>query len=309
VIVPCGDLGGSGMRPEKGREDYLEVAESVPYMVRRACELYGCEDPDVIVTIASLGHGFGSGSLPEHVKVIKESFPNAVHLVFAVTPFYFEGGAPLIRAYNSLKEAVKQVTVFPASNQIASLKIGMDPKRVRLSDVYYVINSRIAEVLDTLFEALTASQDIRMGIDRSDLRNIIQGELGAMGMAKYPTLANLTADRLLQDLAASIYARLAVGPEGAYGTYIIDSCEEVPLALLNGLTSQLILKWGLKTQFLKPLIIERERPGASVLAIVTNITLGKHVERELHGLVFGLQSGEYWSKSLAKKIKGLFSRK
>lgn len=308
VPVPCGDLGGSGMRPEKGREDYLEVADGIPYMVEKACKLYGCEDPDVIVTIASLGHGFGSGSLPEHVKVIKENFPNTVQLVFAVTPFYFEGEAPLIRAYNSLKETVKHVTVFPISNQIASLKLGVDPQRIRLNDVYYVVNSRIAETLDTLFEALTASQGVRMGMDRSDLRNMMQGEIGAIGMAKYPTLANLTADRLLQDLSTSIYARLAIGPEGAYGTYIIDSCEEVPLALLNELSRLLILKWGFKTQFLKPLIVERERPGVSVLTMMTNIVLSKHIERELHSLVFGLQSGEYWSKSLVKKIKGLFSR-
>ncbi|RLF13315.1 MAG: hypothetical protein DRJ97_08345 [Thermoprotei archaeon] len=309
VPILCGDGGGSGMRPEKGREDYLEVAEGVPFIIEKACEAYGCDEPDVIVTIASVGHGFGSGSLPEHVKVVKESYPNAAQLVFVITPFYFEGETPLVRAYTSLKEAVKHTTVFPLSNQIASLKLGIDPQRIKLDDVLYVINARIAEVLDALFESLTASEGVRMGMDRSDLKNMMQGELGAIGMVKYPSLAGLTVDRVLQDLASSIYARLAVRSEGAYGTYIIDSCEEGPLALLNELSRQLVLKWAFRTQFLKPLIIERDRPGVTILTIMTNILLSKHVESELHSLVFGMQAGEYWTKSLAKKLKGLFFKR
>jgi len=307
--VPCGNGGGSGMRPEKGREDYLEVAESIPYMIEKACEVYGCEEPDLIVTIASVGHGFGSGSLPEHVKVVKENFPNAVQLVFTVTPFYFEGDAPLVRAYRSLREAVKHTTVFPLSNQIASLKMSIDPQKIRLTDVYHVVNSRIAEILNTLFEALTASEGVRMGMDKSDLRNMMQGEIGAIGMARYYSLAGITVDKVLQDMASSIYARLTVRTEGAYGTYIIDSNEQVPLALLNELSRQLILKWAFRTQYLKPLVIEREREGVSIFTIMTNIVLSKQVERELHSLIFGLQAGEYWTKSFASKIKKLFFRK
>jgi cell division GTPase FtsZ len=307
LSIPCGGLGGSGMNPEKGREDYLEVADVVPHIVEKACEAYGCEDPDVVVTIASVGHGFGSGSLPEHVKVIKGSYPNTVHIVFAVTPFHFEGEAPMIRAYVSLREAVKQVTVFPLSNHIAGMKLGMDPRKVKVSDVFNAINSHVAEVLNTLFSALTATEGVRMGMDRSDLMSLIRGEVGAIGMAKYQSLLGLTADRVLQDVASSIYVKPVVGPDGAYGTYLVDSCEKVPLSLLNELSRLLVSRWMLKTQYLKPLILERDRLGSSILVILTNLLLRKHVEGELQSLILGSEAGEYWSKSLAKKIKGLFS--
>ncbi|MCX8204763.1 MAG: hypothetical protein N3H31_03845 [Candidatus Nezhaarchaeota archaeon] len=306
LVVPCGDLGGSGMEPEKGREDYLEVAGMVPRLVEEACRVYGCTEPDVIVTVASLGHGFGSGSLPEHLRVIKESFPKAIQLVFAVTPFHFEGWDPLVRAFNSLKVAIKHATVFPLSNHIASLKLGGDLHKVGLDDVYSIINSRIAETLSTLFDAFTALEGVKMGMDRSDLRNIMRGELGAVGVAKYSSASNLTVERVLQDLASSIYVRLAAGPDGLYGTYIIDSGSPIPLALLNELSRELVLKWSFKSQFLKPLIIERPRQGVSILAIMTNILFGKHAEREIFSLLFGLYLGDYWSKLLAKKLRELF---
>ena len=307
LSIPCGDLGGSGMNPEKGREDYLEVVDVIPHIVEKACEAYGCEDPDVVVTIASVGHGFGSGSLPEHVKAVKSSYPNTVHIVFAVTPFHFEGEGPMIRAYTSLKEAVKHITVFPLSNHIASLKLNVDPRKVKLSDVFNAINSHVVEVLNSLFDALTATEGIRMGMDRSDLMNMIQGEVGAIGMAKYQSLSGLTADKVLQDVASSIYVKPVVGPDGAYGTYLVDSCEKVPLSLLNELSRLLVSRWMLKTRYLKPLILERDRLGSTVLVILTNLLLRKHVERELQSLVLGSEAGEYWSKSLAKKLKGLLS--
>lgn len=306
AIVPCGDLGGSGMVPEKGREDYLEVAELVPRIVERACKVCGCAEPDAIVTVASLGHGFGSGALPEHLRVIKEAFPKAAQLAFAITPFHFEGWDPLVRAFTSLKEAVKHATVFPLSNHIASLKLGVDLNEVRLDDVYNAINARVTEALSTLFDALTTPEGVKMGMDKSDLRNILRGELGAVGMAKYPSLSGLTVERALQDLASSIYVRLVAGADGLYGTYIIDSDSSVPVAFLNELSRELMLKWSVRSQFLKPLIIERPRPGASIFVILTNILFGKHAEREIFSHIFGLYLGDYWSKAFARKLKKLF---
>lgn len=306
VVVPCGDLGGSGMMPEKGREDYLEVAGLVPRIVEEACKACGCAEPDVVITMASLGHGFGSGALPEHLRVIKESFPKSVQLVFAITPFHFEGWDPLVRAFNSLKEAAKHATVFPLSNQIASLKLGQDLNRVRLDDVYNAINIRIAEAIGTLFDSLTASEGVKMGMDKSDLRKVLKGELGAVGIAKYPSLSGLTTERILNDLASSIYVRIAAGPEGLYGTYIIDSGSPVPLALLNELSRELILKWSFKSQLLKPLIIERPRQDSTILVIMTNILFGRHAEREIFSHLFGLYLGDYWSKAFVKRMKSLF---
>ncbi|MEM4699860.1 MAG: hypothetical protein QXT74_02780 [Candidatus Nezhaarchaeales archaeon] len=306
LVIPCGDLGGSGMMPEKGREDYLEVAELVPRVVEKACEACGCAEPDIVVTVASLGHGFGSGALPEHLKVIKESFPRSVQLVFAITPFHFEGWDPLVRAFNSLKESTKYATVFPLSNQVASLKLGQDLNKVKLDDVYEAINSRVAEALGTLFDSLTTSEGVKMGMDKSDLRNILKGELGAVGVAKYPSLSGLTVERVLNDLASSIYVRIVAGPEGLYGAYIIDSGSPVPLALINELSRELILKWSFRSQFLKPLIIERPKPESTILVIMTNILFGKHAEREIFSQLFGLYLGDYWSKLLVKKLKELF---
>ncbi|RLF14943.1 MAG: hypothetical protein DRJ97_05280 [Thermoprotei archaeon] len=309
VIIKCGDGGGSGMKPEKGREDYLGIADDIPGIVEKACEIYGCEEPDVIVTIASLGHGFGSGSLPEHARLIKERFPNAVHLIFGITPFYFEGDSAIIRAYNSLKETVKHNTVFLLSNQIASVKARTDPMKLKLSEVYNNINERISHMLTNFFEALTTTEGVMMGLDRADLKNVIQGEIGGMGMVKYPSLEGLSAEKLLNDVMATIYMKPIVEGPGIRGTYILDSKDSVPISLLNSLNTILITKWLFKTDSFKPLVIERRKEFTSFILLMAGMSLKKQIEKGLDILVFGLETGEYWSKAIAKGIKKLFKRK
>lgn len=308
VVVSCGDGGGSGMRPEKGREDYLDVADEVPAIVEKACEAYGCEEPDVIVTIASLGHGFGSGSLPEHAKLIKERFPSAVHLIFGITPFYFEGDAAIVRAYNSLKETVKHNTVFLLSNQIASVKARTDPSKLKLVEVYNSINERISSMLTLFFEALTTTEGVMMGLDRSDLKSVIQGEIGGMGMAKYPSLEGLTAERLLSDAMSTVYMKPVVEAPGIRGTYILDSKDNVPVALLRELNALLITRWLFRTETFKPLVIERRRESTSFILLMAGMSLRKQVEKGLDVMVFGMETGEYWSKAIVRGFKRLFKR-
>ena len=78
LTIPCGEGRGSGMMPEKGREDFMQVAEYVPTIIQEVCSASNVDEPDVVSVIATLGHGFGSGSVLPCCDMIRRNYPNSI---------------------------------------------------------------------------------------------------------------------------------------------------------------------------------------------------------------------------------------
>lgn len=95
IIIPCGDppYKGSAHDPEVGKQHIDSVIDLMSEAINTICKGRKILDPDCIITIHSLGYGFGTGSIKPVLTNLKKDFPDTVLLPIAITPFSIERGA------------------------------------------------------------------------------------------------------------------------------------------------------------------------------------------------------------------------
>jgi cell division GTPase FtsZ len=265
------DQGGSGMSVEKGRRDFLQGASQVLRVMKTQCRT----KPDIIPVIATLGHGFASGSIPEMLRILKRTYPDSVTLAWCITPFDLQGNEIRGRAYESLRKCREVgATITPISNQVAINKLGLS-QRMPLGQLYQTINREITDILSDLFEAFTTTEGVIESLDRNDLKQIWVGESALISRVTYPDASSINGGSLKDaEQRLLVDVNYLEGAEQPTATYIIDGPGEITVDQMTELSNSLIADYKADMTYFKPLIIQRKRQNTSFILIRGKMRLG-----------------------------------
>ena len=128
------------------------------------------EDQDIVILIACLGGGLGSGA----TKVFAQALENFQGIVFGIftLPFKFEGKNKQKIAYRALKELKKSLNVsITIPNERIFKIINSD---TAITDAFSMVNKNLIESLESLIDLIFSPGIIN--IDFADLRAILRGK-------------------------------------------------------------------------------------------------------------------------------------
>ena len=152
---------GTGVNPELGRQ----AAESEKEKIARFFE-----DQDIVIFIASLGGGLGSGA----TKVFAEAAQDfrGITLGIFTLPFKFEGSNKYKIAIKALRELRKTLNVSITIPNERIFKI--IEANTAITDAFSIVNKSLIESLESLIDLIYSPGIIN--IDFADLRAILGGK-------------------------------------------------------------------------------------------------------------------------------------
>jgi len=282
VVIPCGEppYKGSAHNPETGKQHVELVLDLMSEAINEICKGRRITEPDCIITIHSLGYGFGTGSLKPVIAKLKEDFPNTVLLPIAITPFSIEKIA-FERAYKAVEDASKVATVFVISNETAAKKLAEDAEgeeglegmlNLPKPEIYERINLVITETINGLTNSLTSTKPPLQSLDRSDLESIVNGPLGVISWApltSYDELGPETINEAEKNEFLTLVG-MASFPKAARvrATYIVDAPGSISLGQEKMLSEYLENKYGADPAHIKPLQISRSEGESGYLILI-----------------------------------------
>ena len=282
IVIPCGEppYKGSAHDPEIGRQHVESVVDIMSEAINEICKGRGIAEPDCIITVHSLGHGFGTGSFKPVITELKNKFPNTVLLPLAITPFNIEKVA-FERAYKAVEEVSKLTTVFVISNETAARKLSGGPEgeeglesvlTLPKTEVYERINVVIAGVINGLINSLASTQPPLQSMDRSDLRSMVLGTLGAISWAPLPSYDDLGMETINETEKNEFLTLVGMarfpGAARIRGTYIVDAPGNISLGQEKMLSEYLENKYGADPVHIKPLQITRYEGDSGYLIFI-----------------------------------------
>ncbi len=290
VVIPCGEppYKGSAHNPEIGRQHVESVIDLMSEAINKICKGRKIIEPDCIITIHSLGYGFGTGSFKPVITRLKKDFPNTVLLPFAITPFSIEKTA-IERAYKAVEETSKVTTVFVISNETAAKRLaeGVEEEEGVKSilelpkpDIYERINYVIKGIINGLINSLASTESPLQSLDRSDLRSIVNGPLGVISWTALPSYEYLGMETINEaennDFLNLVSMRKYPGLGRIRGTYIVDAPGNISLAQEKMISEYLENKYGADPAHIKGLQITRSEGESGYLILIkSGFSLGK----------------------------------
>ncbi len=168
---------GTGMKPELGKEAAKEDLEEIRPVFK---------EQDIVIFVASLGGGTGSGALSVFASAAREEGA-LVYGVFTL-PFPFEGDRKMQIAKDAIKESnpyLNAITILP-NERIFNLVDKNTPLKKSLA----VMNENLSFNLEGLVETIYETGLIN--IDFADVRSVLQGKKEKRKLAYLNTVeANL----------------------------------------------------------------------------------------------------------------------
>jgi len=168
------------------------------------------EGQDLLIVIACLGGGVGSGATPVFAKISK-SLRNLTYGIFTL-PFKFEGEKKMEIARNYLEKARGYFNAFSVLPNERIFQI-VD-KKTPLKQALSAINKSLAESLGGLIE--TVYQPGLINIDFADLKTILegQGRLAYLNTVKVQKNANSAQEAIEKVLNNPLYPYSVRGAKG-----------------------------------------------------------------------------------------------
>jgi cell division protein FtsZ len=154
---------GTGMDPKLGKEAAIHDIEEVKKLFK---------DQDIVIFVASLGGGTGSGSMPIFAQTAKE-MGCLTYGVFTL-PFSFEGEKKAKIAREAIKESAPHlhaITILPNEKIFEVVD-----KNTPLKKALMVINENLADSLEGLVETIYETGLIN--IDFADVRTVLENKKG-----------------------------------------------------------------------------------------------------------------------------------
>jgi len=151
---------GTGLNPELAREAAEQEKEKISNLF---------QDQDIVIFIASLGGGVGSGA----TKVFAEVSKNFGGITFGIftLPFKFEGKNKYKIAYKALRELKKSLNVsITIPNERIFKIINSD---TAIISAFSTVNKKLIESLESLIDLIYSPGVIN--IDFADIRTILKG--------------------------------------------------------------------------------------------------------------------------------------
>lgn len=278
-IIRCGNGNGSGMDPTKGEKDYKEKSKTVLKTLDDVLEETKTKEVDFIPVIASLGHGFGSGSFATALSELKNKFSNSIIFPFVVTPFTWEGFSVIERAFTSLKEATKINTCFVISNE----EVGSIYKDIGSS--YNKINVLIGNLVSNIIKSLSATDGILQTIDKADMSKFVSGDLATIRYINLDSAKDLSIS-VIQDKIDKKWLKVE-GKAFKFGGiprkinvfYILDGQGPFSPQTLLEIHEYIGKREYINQDEVKPLLIERKSKGCDFIWLESGYELacGKNI--------------------------------
>lgn len=152
---------GTGVNPELGKK----VAEQEKEKIKTFFQ-----DQDIVILIASLGGGFGSGAAQVFADVAQEF--NGITFGIFTLPFTFEGKNKHAIALKALKELRQSLNVSLTLSNERIFKI-IDTN-VAITDAFSMVNKNLINLLESLIDLIYTPGIIN--IDFADLRAILKNK-------------------------------------------------------------------------------------------------------------------------------------
>jgi len=165
---------GTGMDPRVAEEAAVQDKEKIKKMM---------EGQDLVIIVASLGGGAGSGAVPIFAQISK-SLGNLTYGIFTL-PFDFEGQKKSEIAKNALEKSkphLNALTILPNERVFEVV-----PKATPFSKTLSYVNNALSGSLEGLIETIYGTGMIN--IDFADLRAILMGS-GKMAFLNTVVLKN-----------------------------------------------------------------------------------------------------------------------
>ena len=208
---------GTGMNPELAEIAGQNEQERIKKIL---------QGQDLVILIACLGGGTGSGAAPLFAKISK-SLGNLTYGIFTL-PFKFEGEKKMEiakTALNNIKPKLNTITILP-NERIFQVIDKTTPLKTALSS----INRNLATALTGLIE--TIYQPGLINIDFADLRTILygQGRLAYLNTISLPKKEGTAKEAVERALISPLYSYGIKGAKGVLFNIIGEkgiSLEEV----------------------------------------------------------------------------------
>jgi len=208
---------GTGMNPELAEIAGQNEQERIKKIL---------QGQDLVILVACLGGGTGSGAAPLFAKISK-SLGNLTYGIFTL-PFKFEGEKKMEiakAALNSLKPKLNTITILP-NERIFQIIDKTTPLKAALSS----INKNLATALTGLIE--TIYQPGLINIDFADLRTVLQGQgrLAYLNTISLPKKEGTAKEAVERALVSPLYPYGIKGAKGVLFNIIGEkgiSLEEV----------------------------------------------------------------------------------
>jgi cell division protein FtsZ len=176
---------GTGVNPDLGRMAAEQEKEKIAQFFK---------DQDIVIFIASLGGGVGSGSTQVFVDAAKDF--NGITFGIFTLPFKFEGRNKYKIAYKALRELRKSLNV---SITIPNEKIFKIIKAdTAITDAFSTVNKNLIESLESLIDLIYNPGIIN--IDFADLKAILSGK----GNLAFLNTAEASGKARAEDIAQKI---------------------------------------------------------------------------------------------------------
>ncbi len=152
---------GTGVNPDLGRMAAEQEKERIAHFF---------DDQDIVIFIASLGGGLGSGA----TQVFAEAAKNFNGITFGIftLPFKFEGKNKYKIAVKALRELRKSLNVSITIPNERIFKI-IEPNTA-ITDAFSIVNKNLIESLESIIDLIYSPGIIN--IDFADLRAILRGK-------------------------------------------------------------------------------------------------------------------------------------
>src|SRR3989344_2703681 len=152
---------GTGVNPQLGKQAALSEKE-------RIAEFFN--DQDIIIFIASLGGGLGSGATQVFAEAAKDF--NGITMGIFTLPFKFEGKNKYKIAVKALRDLRKVLNVSITIPNERIFKI--IEANTAITDAFSIVNKNLIESLESLIDLIYSPGIIN--IDFADLRAILSGK-------------------------------------------------------------------------------------------------------------------------------------
>ncbi len=176
---------GTGVNPELGRMAAEQEKDKISHFF---------DDQDIVIFIASLGGGLGSGATQVFAEAAKDF--HGITLGIFTLPFKFEGKNKYKIALKSLKELRKSLNVSITIPNERIFKV--IEANTAITDAFSMVNENLIESLESLIDLIYSPGIIN--IDFADLKAILSGK----GNVAFLNTAEATGKNRAEDVAQKI---------------------------------------------------------------------------------------------------------
>lgn len=178
---------GTGMNPDLARRAAENEKERITKLL---------EDQDIIILVASLGGGLGSGAAPIFAEISK-NLGNVTLGIFTL-PFKFEGSKKSSISHRAINNLRNQLNALITISNEKIFKVVNE--KTSITEAFSLVNKNLIESLESLIDLIYNPGVIN--IDFADVRTTLKGR----GMMAFLNTVESSGKNRAEDIASRIFS-------------------------------------------------------------------------------------------------------